>query len=140
MTESPEPHHGHAHAASPSFWPLRLAGVGGAVGVLVLNATGVFTHVLGLDTALLVVLVAGAPLLSRAVRSLRSRDFNFDVTVALAAVVAAAAGQFLAAGEVTLIVLVGDALEHWAMHRADHAIAGLLSIQPDRVAVIRNGQ
>ncbi len=140
MAKSPEAHHGHAHAASPSSWPLRLAGVGGAVGVLVLNATGVFTHVLGLDTALLVALVAGAPLLSRAVRSLRSRDFNFDVTVALAAVVAVAAGQFLAAGEVTLIVLVGDALEHWAMHRADHAIAGLLSIQPDRVSVIRGGR
>jgi Cu+-exporting ATPase len=146
MTQAPPPEHEHghghphAHAANPPPWPIRLAGLGVAVGVLVLNATGVFTHLLGVDTALGVAVVAGAPLLLRAVRSLRSRDLNFDVTIALAAVIAVAAGQFLAAGEVTLIVLAGDALEHWAMHRADHAIAGLLSIQPARVSVLRDGR
>src|ERR1700681_2341658 len=52
-----------------------------------------------------------------------------------ALIIAALAGEFVAAAEVVIIVLVGDALEHWAMHRAERAIAGLMSIQPDRAMV-----
>ena len=119
---------------------MRIAIVVSAAVVLILNAMGVFSNVLGIDTALIVAVVAGTPLVMRAVRALRARQFSYDVTIALAAIVAVGAGEFLAAAEVTLIVLVGDALEHWAMHRADRAIAGLLSLRPDRVSVVRDGR
>src|SRR4029077_10020094 len=58
----------------------------------------------------------------------------------LAAGVALAVGEFVAAAEVVLIVLIGDALEHWAIHRADAAIASLLSVQPDHACVLRDGR
>jgi Cu+-exporting ATPase len=118
----------------------RVAAVVTAAVVLILYATGLFTNVLGLDTALLVAMLAGYPLMRRALQSLHDRRLTYDITLALGAAVAVVAGQFLAAAEVTLIVFIGEGIEHWAIHRVDRAIASLLSVQPVQASVIRDGQ
>ena len=134
--EHPEHHH-FALSASPRT---RLAFFAGITVVLILNATGTVRAIFGVDTALLAAIVGGYPLVARAVGALMARRMSSDVTIAVAAIVAVAVGQYLAAAEVAMIVLIGDSLEHWAVHRVDRAIAGLLSVQPDRAAVIREGQ
>jgi Cu+-exporting ATPase len=139
VSTSEHSHHDHTFA-----WPAtgrsRLGILALAVVTLVANAAGVVTHVFGLDTALLVAVLGAYPLAIRAGRALRARQISYDVTIAVAALIAALAGEFLAAAEVVIIVLVGDALEHWAMHRAERAIAGLMSLQPDRATVVRDGR
>src|SRR5476649_2769124 len=119
--------HHHHDVAWPTSGRTRLAILVAAVVVVGLNATGLVTSVAGIDTAFLVALIGGYPLATRAVSAALARRVTYDITIAVAAAVALAAGQFLAAAEVVLIILVGDALEHWAIHRADRAIAGLLS-------------
>jgi len=137
-------HSDHSHHHHSFTWPptrqARLSLLAAAIVVLLLNATGLVTAVFGVDTALLVAVLGGYPLAVRAFQAVRSGQLSYDVTIAVAALIAAAAGEFLAAAEVVLIVLIGDALEHWAIHRADRAIAGLLSVQPDRASVIRDGR
>ena len=140
MIEVEAPHHHHHHVAAwPPTWQARLGLLAFAVVILGLNAAGVVRQVLGLDTALLIAALGAYPLGMRAWAAIRSRQITYDVTIAVAALIAALAGEFVAAAEVVIIVLVGDALEHWAMHRAERAIAGLMSIQPDRAMVIRDG-
>src|SRR5258708_3796394 len=141
MIEAEDPHHHHHHVAAwPPTWQARLGLLAFAVLALGLNATGVVRQVLGLDTALLIAALGAYPLGMRAWAAIRSRRITYDVTIAVAALIAGLAGEFVAAAEVVIIVLVGDALEHWAMHRAERAIAGLMSIQPDRAMVIRDGR
>jgi Cu+-exporting ATPase len=111
-----------------------------AVVTLLLNALGWVTSIVGVNTALLVAAVGAYPLALRVRSAIVARRITYDVTIAVAALIAALAGEFLAAAEVILIVLAGDALEHWAMHRADRAIAGLMSLQPDHAAVVRDGR
>jgi len=133
--------HAHHHSVSwPATWRGRLALLATAVLAIVLNATGAFTTIFGIDTALIVAAVGAYPLGRRAFEAIKARQITYDITIAVAALIAVAAGEYLAAAEVVLIVLVGDALEHWAIHRADRAIAGLMSIQPDRASVIRDGR
>jgi len=134
---------GHAHAHAPAWpptWQGRLALLGAAFFTVLLNATGLVTTVFGINTAIFVALIGAYPLGLRAWAAIRARQITYDITIAVAALIAVLAGEYLAAAEVMLIVLVGDGLEHWAMHRADRAIAGLLSIQPDRASVIRDGR
>jgi Cd2+/Zn2+-exporting ATPase len=134
------PRHFHGDDRPRPSWRKRLLLTAGAVGIVLLNAAGVVTSIAGIDTTLLVALLAGYRLVGRAVKAIRAGTVSYDVTIAVAAAVAIAARQYLAAAEVVLIVLAGDALEHWAIHRADAAIANLLSIQPDRATVIRDGR
>jgi cation transport ATPase len=119
---------------------MRIRLTAAAVAVVALNATGVITNLFGVDTALIVALAGGYRLVSRAALALKERRVSYDVTIALAAIVSVAVREYVAAAEVVLIVLIGDALEHWAMHRADAAIANLLSVQPDCASVVRDGR
>src|SRR5438270_37086 len=140
--QDPPPHdHHHHHSTS---WPAsrggRAAFIATALAIVVLHVLGVLTTVFGIDTALVVAVVGGFSLAERAMNALLKRDISYDVTITLAAGVAIAVGEFVAAAEVVLIVIIGDALEHWAIHRADAAIAGLLSVQPDRASVVRDGR
>lgn len=131
-------HSAHDHSVWPTSWRGRLALLAASAFTLVLNATGLVTTIFGINTALFVVALGAYPLGRRAWSAIKRRTITYDVTIAVAALIAALAGEYLAAAEVILIVLVGDALEHWAMHRADRAIAGLMSLQPDRATVIRD--
>jgi Cu+-exporting ATPase len=144
LREDSAEHQDATHQHSHLTWPLSgraRAGVLVAAAVtLLLNATGLFSSVFGIDTAIIVAVLGAYPLGLRAFESIRMRQLNYDVTISVAAIIAALAGEFLAAAEVVIIVQIGDALEHWAMHRADRAIAGLLSVQPDRASVIRDGR
>jgi HflK protein len=132
----------HTHHAVT--WPPtregRLAVLATAIVLVMLNATGLLTTIARIDTALIVAIAGAYPLGMRAFAAIKARQITYDVTIAVAALIAVAAGEYLAAAEVILIVLVGDALEHWAMHRADRAIAGLMSLQPDHASVVRDGR
>ncbi len=133
----------HLHDHTLAWPPTRRARallLTAAVVTLLLNALGWVTNIVGVNTALLVAAVGAYPLALRVRSAFAARRITYDVTIAVAALIAALAGEYLAAAEVILIVLAGDALEHWAMHRADRAIAGLMSLQPDHAAVLRDGR
>jgi len=98
---------------------------------------GAVQTVYGFNFALLLALLGGYPIFSAAVTGLLSRRISADLAVALAAVAALAIGQYAVAAEVVFIMLVGEALENFAVGRTRSAIGKLLALRPDVVRVRR---
>jgi Cu+-exporting ATPase len=130
--------HGHGHSHGAPGWGYALFCV--AVGaLLVLYVTGVFTRIFGFDVALLITVVAGFPLLRHALDDLLSGNLSSHLTIAIAAGAAVAIGEYFAAAEVMFIMLLGEGLEHFTVHRARRAIAGFVASQPRLARVRRDG-
>ena len=107
---------------------------------LLLNATGVFTHIFGVDTALILTLVGGYGIFWDSISRLLRGRMGGDLAVTIAAFAALGIGEYIAAGEVILIMLVGTAMETYAVNRSRSAIAALLRLAPQTATVRREGQ
>jgi len=105
--------------------------------LLLLNVTGLFTQIFGLDTALIVTLVGGYGLIWDSLAKLARGRLGGDLAVTIAAVAALCIGQFAAAAEVILIMLIGKALETYAVGRTRNAVAALRKLVPQTVTVLR---
>jgi Cu+-exporting ATPase len=93
----------------------------------------------GFDLALLLALLGGLPIYLDAVTALARGKISADLAVALAAVAAVYIGQYAVAAEVIFIMLIGEALEHFAVDRTRSGIAALLALRPDSARVRRDG-
>ena len=86
------------------------------VGVgLLAYATGSIEAVSGFDIAMVLALVGGFPIYYGAVRWLLRGKITADLAVTLAAVAALAIQEYLVAAEVIFIMLIGEALENFAI-------------------------
>jgi Cu+-exporting ATPase len=110
-----------------------LVGVG-----LAIYLTGSITTVYGFDLALLLALVGGFNIYVEAVGGLLRRRISADLAVSLAALAALYIGQYAVAAEVIFIMLIGEALEHFAVGRTRSGITALLALRP-REARVRHG-
>ena len=82
--------------------------------------------------------VLGAwPIIYRALKALRAKRLDADVLVATAIIAAASVQEFIAAGEVAFIMLLGEQLENFTTRRARHALGGLLALLPATARVRR---
>ena len=93
------------------------------------------------STAMVIVaLVLGAyPICRLAVKALLAKRLDADVLVAIAVVAASSVGQFVAAGEVAFIMLLGAQLEAYTVRRARRSLGSLLSLVPSTARVRRDG-
>jgi Cu+-exporting ATPase len=117
-----------------------LALIGFVAGMLLLNVTGLFTEIFGWDTALIVTLVGGYGIFRDSLSRLLRGKLGGDLAVTIAAFAALAIGQYVAAAEVVLIMLVGTALESFAVGKTRGAIAALLKLAPPTATVLRDGR
>src|SRR5690625_4884341 len=85
-------------------------------------------------------LVAGTPVLRRAVLALMVTVIAIDLLVAIAAVGALVIGQYWEAAAVTFLFAIGHALEAGTMNRTRSARAELVAVAPDVAAVTRAGK
>jgi Cd2+/Zn2+-exporting ATPase len=94
------------------------------------------------STAMVIVaLVLGAyPICLRAVKALFAKRLDADVLVAVAVIAASSVGEFVAAGEVAFIMLLGAQLEDYTVRRARRSLGGLLSLVPANARVRRDGK
>jgi len=111
-----------------------LAGAG-----LVAYLTGSVPSLLGFDLALVLALAGGFPIYLNALSALLKGKISADLAVSLAAAAAIYIGQYIVAAEVIFIMLIGEALEHYAIGRARTGIAGLLELRPQEARVRRHG-
>ncbi|MBM4017259.1 MAG: cation-translocating P-type ATPase family protein [Planctomycetes bacterium] len=102
--------------------------------------TGSVTGVYGFDLALVAALAGGFPIFLGAARTLARRQISADLAVGLAALAALYIGQYAVAAEVVFIMLIGEALEHFAVGRTRSAVAALLGLRPQQARVRRDGQ
>ncbi len=87
--------------------------------------------------ALLAVGLAGAPVLRAGWRGLRiNHELNIQALMTIAVVGALFIGAWVEAGMVVVLFSIGEALEGYAAARARGAIQGLMTVAPDRAALI----
>ena len=111
------------------------------VGVLLLlNWIGVFKTLFGIDTAILVTLLAGYKTFYNSVSSILEKRISADIALCVAVVAALAVGEYLAAAEAMFIVLVGEGLESYAAGRTTSAIERFVEQMPRRATVFRAGR
>lgn len=108
--------------------------------LLLLNWLGIFSTFLGINTALIITIAGGYKIFWGALKSIIKRRISVDLAIALAAVSALAIGQYLAAAEVILIMLIGEALESFAVDRTRSAIKKLIDFSPKTACIIREGR
>ncbi|MGA1823688.1 MAG: FtsH protease activity modulator HflK [bacterium] len=102
---------------------------------LLLNLLGIYTTVLGIDTAIILTLIGGYNIFWSALSNLWERRISVDLAIAIAAIAALSIKQYLAAGEVIFIMLVGEALEMYAVDKTRSAISKLMELAPKEARV-----
>jgi cation transport ATPase len=106
--------------------------------------TGSIESIYGFDLAMLLALGGGFPIYLAAAAALAERKISADLAVSLAAAAALYVGwaerdptMYAVAAEVIFIMLIGDALEHFAVDRTRTGIATLLALRPQQACVRR---
>ncbi|MFZ5831989.1 MAG: cation-translocating P-type ATPase family protein [Planctomycetota bacterium] len=105
-----------------------------------LYLTGAVRSVYGFDLALVLTFIGGFPVFYESLRNLFARRISADVAVSLAALAAVYIGEYAVAAEVMLIMLIGEALEHYAIGRTRSGIAALLAMRPHEARIRRGDQ
>jgi HflK protein len=108
--------------------------------LLLLNWSGVFKTILGIDTAILVTLLAGYKTFHNSISALLEKRISADIALCIAVIAALATGQYLAAAEAMFIVLVGEGLESYAAGRTTAAIEKFVEQMPRHACLVRDGQ
>src|SRR2546423_2662280 len=108
--------------------------------LLLLNVTGVWKSILGIDTAVIITLLAGYKTFHNSISALLEKRISADIALCIAVIAALSVGQYLAAAEAMFIVLVGEGLESYAAGRTAAAIHRFVEQMPQRARVIRDGQ
>src|SRR5436190_3308729 len=108
--------------------------------LLLLNVTGVWKSIFGIDTAVIITLLAGYKTFHNSISALLEKRISADLALCIAVIAALAVGQYLAAAEAMFIVLVGEGLESYAAGRTEAAIQRFVEQLPRRARVLRDGQ
>jgi len=108
--------------------------------LLLLNVLGVFKTFFGIDTAILIALLAGYKTFYNSLSALLEKRVSADVALCLAVIAALAVGQNLAAAEAMFIVLVGEGLESYAAGRTTDAIERFVEQMPRTATLLRDGR
>src|SRR5437899_5670416 len=105
--------------------------------LLLLNVTGVWKTVFGIDTAAIITLLAGYKTFHNSISALLEKRISADIALCIAVIAALSAGQYLAAAEAMFIVLVGEGLESYAAGRTAAAIHRFVEQMPRRARRLR---
>jgi Cu+-exporting ATPase len=120
---------------------LRYFGFAGLVGfLLLLNLTGVFTTIFGIDTAAILTVLGGYRIFRNAIAALLEGDISADLAICVAVIAALSIGQYLAAAEAMFVMLIGEGLEAYAAGRTSSAIHRFVEQMPRRARLLRGGQ
>ena len=84
--------------------------------------------------------VAGAPIVVKAVRALLAQVVSIELLVSIASVGAVVIGEYWEAAAVTFLFAIGHALENATLSKTRSALAELVAVAPDVAVVLRDGQ
>ena len=129
----------HSHEGRPAW--LKFVHIGGFGGLLLacwfcrdwLAVRAVY----GVNPIALLVLIGGYRIFYEAISGLLHLRVSADLAVAIAAVAALVIGEEFAAAEVIFIMLVGEALEDFAVDRTERSIHRIIDMAPDTARVRR---
>ena len=107
--------------------------------LLLLNLTGLFKSVFGVDTAIIVTVLAGYKTFYNSISALLEKTISADVALCVAVIAALSVGEYLAAAEAMFIVMVGETLESYAAGRTEAAIQRFVAQLPRLARLLRDG-
>src|SRR5580704_6849338 len=107
--------------------------------LLLLNLTGAFKTIFGLDTAIIITLLAGYKTFYNSISALLEKKISADLAICVAVIAAFAVGEYLAAAEAMFIVMVGETLESYAAGRTEAAIQRFVARLPRIARLIQGG-
>lgn len=84
--------------------------------------------------------VAGAPIVIKAVRALLAAVVSIELLVSIAAIGAIVIGEYWEAAAVTFLFAIGHALENATLNKTRSALAELVAVAPDVAVVLRDGE
>src|SRR5580765_8116927 len=107
--------------------------------LLLLNVTGVWRTIFGIDTAAIITLLAGYKTFHNSISSLLEKRISADLALCVAVIAALSVGEYLAAAESMFIVMVGEGLESYAAGRTEAAIKRFVAQLPRIARLLKNG-
>jgi HflK protein len=107
--------------------------------LLLLNWLGIFQTIFGINTAIIITLLAGYKTFYGSMQALLEKRISADIALCVAVVAALLVGEYLAAAEAMFIVLVGEGLESYAAERTTAAIERFVEQLPRTAVVLREG-
>jgi Cu+-exporting ATPase len=120
---------------------IRYFGFAAFVGLLLLlNLTGYFRTIFGIDTAAIITVLAGYRIFFNSISALFEKEISADLAICIAVIAALVVGQYLAAAEAMFIMLVGEGLEAYAAGRTSAAIHRFVEQMPRRARKIVDGE
>ena len=84
--------------------------------------------------------VAGTPVVKKAVTALSARVIGIDLLVSIAAIGAVIIGEYWEAAAVTFLFAIGHALEDATLNKTRSALAELVAVAPDVAVVLRGDE
>ena len=84
-------------------------------------------------------LIAGYPLVKKAVIDIKVKAITADVFMALGAVAAAAIGDFLASAVIAFFMLIAEYLDKLTMDKARKALDELIKLSPKSARIVKDG-
>jgi len=130
-------------SASAAFESKRLEMIRVVAVGLLLALSWIMQRLLGVSEiitgsmALAAIMIGGYPIASKAIRAIIQKSLNVDVLVIIAASAAVLIGEYLEAGLVIFILLLGELLEALTVAKTGKAIKGLASLIPDTVKLLK---
>ena len=119
---------------------LRYFGFAAFVGaLLLLNLTGYFRTIFGIDTAAIITVLAGYRIFFNSISALLDKHISADLAICVAVIAALAVGEYLAAAEAMFIMLIGEGLEAYAAGRTSAAIHRFVEQMPRVARLLRDG-
>src|SRR5579864_9183733 len=108
--------------------------------LLLLNLTGTFKTIFGLDTAILITVLAGYKTFYNSIAALLEKRISADLALCVAVIAALAVREYLAAAEAMFIVMVGEGLESYAAGRTEAAIRRFVAQLPRIARLLKDGR
>lgn len=106
---------------------------------LVLSFAGI-TFADWFDFAWIAIVLCGVPIIWGAIRGLViDHDIRAGVLVSLAIIAAVCLQEYFAAGEVALIMQIGDCLEQYSSRKARRGMEGLVEMTPKTIRLVVDG-
>ncbi len=104
---------------------------------LLISWLGLLKGILPFDPALISIIISGTPILFEAAKGLiTSFDLKANVLVSIALVASVVIGEYFAAGEIAVIMMIGEILEDRTVRKAQESVKKLIQLTPP-VARIR---
>lgn len=108
---------------------------------LILSLTGALKNTLPFDIAWVAIVFCGIPIvIGSTIALIKEHDIKADVLVSIALIASILIGEYFAAGEVAMIMVIGKLLEDATARKARKGIEKLINLTPKTARIKRDGK